>query len=91
MKIPFLDKIIEVIKFVIKLPRRKRRGRPCKYKQKTIAVMFAVMILKRIVHFKSMHQFLITNPEIAKILGFNKSILNVIRALLLMFPAESLQ
>ena len=74
MKTPSLDTIIQVIKSVIKLPRTKRRGRPCIYKPKTIAVMFAVMMLKKIVHFKSMHKFLITNSKIAKFLGFKESI-----------------
>jgi hypothetical protein len=74
MKTPILNKIIKVIKSIIRLPRTQKRGRPCIYKPKTIAVMFAVMILKRIVHFKSMHKFLITNPLIAKVLGFKKSI-----------------
>ena len=76
MKTPILDKIINVIKSMVKLPRTKQRGRPCIYKPKTIAVMFAVMILKKIVHFKSMHKFLITNPRIAQLLGFKKSIPN---------------
>lgn len=74
MKTPILSKIIKVIKSVIRLPRIQKRGRPCIYKQKDIAVMFAVMILKGIVHFKSMHKFLITNPLISKLLGFKKSI-----------------
>lgn len=74
MKTPFLDKIIQVIKTVIKLPRTKQRGRPCKYKPKTIAVVFAVMMLKKIVHFKSMHKFLTTNHGITKLLGLKKSI-----------------
>ena len=74
MKTPILDKIIQVLKSVIRLPRTKRRGRPCIYRAKTIAVMFAVMMLKKIVHFKSMHKFLITNPSIAKLLGFRISI-----------------
>ena len=73
MKTPILDKMIQVIKSVIKLPRTKRRGRPYTYKPKIIAVMFAVMILKNIVHFKSMHKFLITNPSIAKLLGLKQS------------------
>lgn len=68
MKTPILDEIIKVIKSVIKLPRRKQRGRPCKYKLNTIAVMFAVMMLKKFIHFKSMHKFLITNHRIAKLL-----------------------
>ena len=74
MKTPILDKIIQVMKFVIKLPRTKQKGRPCIYKPKTVAVMFAVMMLKKIVHFKSMHKFLITNPKTAKLLGFKKSV-----------------
>ena len=74
MKTLILDKIIKVVKAEIKLPRVKQRGRPCIYKPKTIAVMFAVMMVKRIVHFKSMHKFLITNPDIAKLLGFKASI-----------------
>lgn len=74
MKTPILDKIIQVIKSIVRLPRTQKRGRPCMYKQKDVAVMFAVMILKGIVHFKSMHKFLITNPLIVKLLGFKKSI-----------------
>ena len=74
MKTPILDRIIQVVKSVIKLPRVKRRGRPCIYKPKTIAVMFAVMALKKIVHFKSMHKYLITNSGTAKLLGFKQSI-----------------
>ena len=76
MKTPILDKIIKVIKSMVKLPRIKQRGRPCIYKPKTITVMFAVMMLKKIVHFKSMHKFLITNPGTAQLLGFKKSIPN---------------
>lgn len=74
MKTPILNKIIKVIKSVIRLPRMRKRGRPCIYKRKNIAVMFAVMILKGIIHFKSMHKFLITNPLIARLLGFKSSI-----------------
>ncbi len=74
MKTPILEKIIKVIKTIIRRPQTQKRGRPCIYKQKDVAAMFAVMILKGIVHFKSMHKFLITNPLIAKLLGFTKSI-----------------
>src|SRR3989338_6693919 len=74
MKTPIFDKIIQVLRSVIHPPRIKRRGRPCLYKAKMIAVMFAVMILKGIIHFKSMHKFLITNPLIARLLGFKRSI-----------------
>ena len=74
MKTPIFDKIIQVLRSVIHPPRIKRRGRPCLYKAKMIAVMFAVMMLKSIIHFKSMHKFLITNPDMAKLLGFKGSI-----------------
>lgn len=74
MKTPILDKIINVVKAVIKLPRRRKRGKPFIYSVKDIAVFFHIMTLKRITHFKTMHRFLLNNPAAALACGFKKSI-----------------
>lgn len=74
MKTHTLDKIINVIKSIIRLPRRRKRGRPFIYSIKNIAVFFYTMILKGISHFKTMHKFLISNPVVAKDCGFKKRI-----------------
>ena len=74
MKTPILDKIINVVKSIIKVPRRKKRGKPFIYSVKNVAIFFHVMTLKGITHFKTMHRFLVNNPVIAKLCGFKKSI-----------------
>lgn len=74
MKLHILEKIIKVVRSIIKLPRIKKRGRKFIYKPKDIAIMFAVMILKGIDKFKSMHKYLTDNEKIAKLLNFKDSI-----------------
>ena len=70
MKTPILDKIITVVKSIIKAPRKKKRGKPFTYSVKNIAVFFYIMTLKRITHFKTMHRFLVNNNAIARLCGF---------------------
>lgn len=70
MKLHILHKIINVVKVVIRLPRKIKRGRPCIYSVKKIAVFFHTMILKKVTRFKTMHNFLINNPSLALAFGF---------------------
>ena len=70
MKLHPLAKIINVVKSIIRLPRKIKRGRPCLYSIKKIAVFFYTMILKRITRFKTMHNFLIDNHSLALSFGF---------------------
>lgn len=65
MKLHTLAKIVNVVKSLIRLPRKRKRGRPCIYPVKNIAVFFHTMILKKISRFKTMHNFLINNPSLA--------------------------
>ena len=74
MKTPILDKIINIVKTVIKLPRRKKRGKPFIYPVKDMTTFFHIMVLKRITHFKTMRRFLINSPAAAQSRGFKKSI-----------------
>ena len=74
MKIHTLAKIVNVVKSIIRLPRKKRRGRPCIYSVKNIAVFFHAMILKKITCFKTMHNFLINNPSLVSAFGFRERI-----------------
>lgn len=74
MKIPILDKIITMVKSIITPPRRRRPGKPFVYSVKSMVVFFHTMILKRIIHFKTMHRFLSDNPVIAKVCGFKGGI-----------------
>jgi len=74
MKTPVLDKIIKIVKSVIKVPRKRKRGKPYTYPVKSMAVFFYVMTLKRISHFKTMHKLLINNPAIAESCGFKDNI-----------------
>lgn len=74
MKIHTLAKIVNVVKSIIRLPRKKRRGRPCIYSVKNIAVFFHAMILKKVTRFKTMHNLLINNPPLASAFGFRERI-----------------
>jgi len=74
MKLHTLDKIINVVKSIIRLPRIRKRGRPFIYPAKAVAVFFHTMILKGISRFKTMHNFLISNPSLAQTFGFKELI-----------------
>jgi hypothetical protein len=74
MKLHTLDKIVNVVKSIIRLPHIRKRGRPFTYSIKTIAVFFHTMILKGISRFKTMHTFLIYNPSLASVCGFKNNI-----------------
>jgi len=74
MKMHTLDKIIKAVKSIIRLPRKRKRGRPFTYSVKNIAVFFYAMILKKIPHFKTMYKFLVNNRDFAMSCGFKKSI-----------------
>ena len=74
MKLHTLAKIINVVKSMIRLPHKIKRGRPYLYSLKDIAVFFHTMILKRITRFKTMHNFLINNPSLASSFGFEERI-----------------
>lgn len=74
MNLHTLDKIINVVKSIIRLPRIRKRGRPFIYPAKAVAVFFYAMILKGISHFKTMHNFLINNPSKALAFGFKNSL-----------------
>ena len=76
MKTHTLDKIIKVIKSIIKLPLKRKRGRPFTYSVKNIAVFFHTMVLKGIFHFKTMHKFLVNNPTQTLGYGFKEGIPN---------------
>ena len=70
MKLHTLHKIINVVKSIIRLPRVKKRGRPCIYSIRKIAIFFHAMILKKVTRFKTMHNLLISNPSLALVFGF---------------------
>lgn len=74
MNLHTLDKIVNVVKSIIRLPRMKKRGRPFKYSVKSIAVFFYAVVLKGISRFKTMHKFLINNLPFAKACGFKGNI-----------------
>ncbi len=74
MKHPFLDKIINIVKSVIKIPRHIKRGKPYKYSVKSMAVFFHTMVIKKTTQFKTMHKVLSNNPMIARACGFKDSI-----------------
>lgn len=76
MKLHTLAKIINVVKSIIRLPRKRKRGRPCIYSVKGIAVFFYTMTLKGIIRFKTMHRFLANNPSLAMFFGFKECIPN---------------
>jgi len=76
MKLHTLVKIVNVVKSIIRLPRKIKRGRPCIYSVKGIAVFFHAMLLKRITRFKTMHNFLVNNPTMASLFGFKERIPN---------------
>jgi hypothetical protein len=72
MKLHTLAKIVNVVKSIIRLPRKVKRGRPCIYSAKSIAVFFHAMALKRITRFKTMHNLLLNNPPLASLFGFKE-------------------
>ncbi len=74
MKLHTLAKIVNVVKSIIRLPRKVKRGRPCIYSVKNIAVFFHTMVLKKITRFKAMHNFLVNTPSLASSFGFKKRI-----------------
>ena len=74
MKLHTLAKIVNVVKSIIRLPRKIKRGRPCIYSIKGIAVFFHTMILKKITRFKTMHSFLVSNPSMVLTFGFKERI-----------------
>ena len=74
MKLHTLAKIVNVVKSIIRLPRKVKRGRPCIYSLKNIAVFFHAMILKKITRFKTMHNFMVNNPSLASSFGFKERI-----------------
>ncbi len=74
MNLHTLAKIVNVVKSIIRLPRKIKRGRPCIYSVKNIAVFFHAMILKKITRFKTMHNFLISNPSLVLAFGFKRGI-----------------
>lgn len=76
MKLHTLAKIVNVVRSIIRLPRKIKRGRPYIYSVKSIAVFFHTMLLKRIARFKTMHRFLLNNPSLALAFGFKKCIPN---------------
>jgi hypothetical protein len=76
MKLHTLAKIINVVKSIIRLPHKIKRGRPFTYSAKTIAVFFHTMILKGMTRFKTMHNFLTNNPSLASAFGFKDNVPN---------------
>jgi len=74
MRLHTLAKIITVVKSIIRLPHKSKRGRPCIYSVKSIAIFFHAMLLKRITRFKTMHNFLVNTPSLALSLGFKERI-----------------
>lgn len=72
MNLHSLDKITNVVKSVIRLPRIKKRGRPFTYSAKNIAIFFYAVVLRRITCFKTMHNFLINNSSLALAFGFKE-------------------
>lgn len=74
MNLHTLDKIIKVVKSIIRLPRIRKRGRPFTYTLKNVAVFFYTALLKGITRFKTMHNFLISNPSLALAFGFKRRI-----------------
>jgi hypothetical protein len=67
-----LDKIIDIVRSIIKLPRKKKRGKPyyvCSVKN---ASVFSCMVLKVIYHFKTAHKSLVNNLDSAEVLGLKR-------------------
>jgi hypothetical protein len=76
MRTHTLAKIVNLVKSIIRLPRRRKRGRPYIYSLKSIAVFFYAMILKKVTRFKTMHSMLTNNPSLASVCGFRRGIPN---------------
>jgi hypothetical protein len=74
MNLHTLAKIVNVVKSIIRLPRKKKRGRPCIYSLRKIAIFFYAVIFKGITCFKTMRDFLINNPSVASVFGFKERI-----------------
>lgn len=47
MKLHSLAKIVNVVKSIMRLPRKIKRCRPCIYSAKSIAVFFHAMLVKK--------------------------------------------